>query len=96
MASHKEQVLKTVRLMMSRLTGKERLSVPHSIGSTPKKLRSMGIQMKAEGASAVAGVNGPIGEDIDASGRLSNAGIGRNWFRGTTTDAASYSVAIGK
>jgi hypothetical protein len=47
-----------------------------------------------ESTAAVAGVNGPIGQDIDAGGRLSNAGIGKNWFGGTTTDAASYSVAI--
>jgi hypothetical protein len=48
-----------------------------------------------DSTSAVAGLTGPIGQDIDSSkGSLSNAGIGKNWFAGPTTDTSSYSVVI--
>jgi parallel beta-helix repeat protein len=48
-----------------------------------------------DSTSAVAGLLGPIGQDIDTTkGPLSNAGIGKNWFAGQTTDTTSYSVVI--
>ena len=47
-----------------------------------------------DSTSAAAGPLGPIGADIESAGPLSNAGIGKNWFGGMTTDTASYSVAL--
>ena len=47
-----------------------------------------------DSTSTAAGLTGPIGQDIDSTGRLSNAGIGKNWFDGPTTDTTSYSVVI--